>query len=73
MSGARRTRRHPRAGALPGTIGNCDGHAKNFSLLREGDSLRLAPLYDLVSTRAYPALSVVVSAWFRWLPPFKEQ
>ena len=38
-------------------IGNCDAHAKNFSLLREGDSVRLAPLYDLVSTRAYPALS----------------
>jgi len=38
-------------------IGNCDAHAKNFSLLCDGDSIRLAPLYDLVSTRAYPALS----------------
>jgi serine/threonine-protein kinase HipA len=38
-------------------IGNCDAHAKNFSLLRDGDSIRLAPFYDLVSTRAYPSLS----------------
>lgn len=38
-------------------IGKCDTHAKYFSQLRDGDSLRLAPLYDLVSTRAYPALS----------------
>lgn len=36
-------------------IGNCDAHAKNFSLLHgESGALRLAPLYDLVSTRLYP-------------------
>jgi serine/threonine-protein kinase HipA len=35
-------------------IGNADAHAKNFSLLLEGaDSPRLAPLYDLLSTRVY--------------------
>ena len=35
-------------------IGNADGHAKNYSLLLEGDgSPRLAPLYDLLSTRVY--------------------
>ena len=35
-------------------IGNCDAHAKNYSLLLEGDgSPRLAPLYDLLSTRVY--------------------
>jgi serine/threonine-protein kinase HipA len=38
-------------------IGNCDAHTKNFSLLRDGDTIRLAPLYDLISTRAYPSLS----------------
>ena len=38
-------------------IGNCDAHAKNFSLLRDENSVRLAPLYDLVSTSAYPALA----------------
>lgn len=38
-------------------IGNCDAHAKNFSLLHEGRSPRLAPFYDLVSTAIYPELS----------------
>jgi serine/threonine-protein kinase HipA len=39
-------------------IGNCDGHAKNLSLLRsaEGD-WSLSPHYDLVSTRVYPSVS----------------
>ncbi len=36
--------------------GNCDGHAKNLSLLY-GDGARLAPFYDLVCTRAYAELS----------------
>jgi serine/threonine-protein kinase HipA len=36
-------------------IGNHDAHSKNFSLLLAGsDSIRLAPLYDLISTAAYP-------------------
>jgi serine/threonine-protein kinase HipA len=39
-------------------IGNHDAHSKNFSLLLEGDrSPRLAPLYDLLCTTAYPDLS----------------
>jgi serine/threonine-protein kinase HipA len=39
-------------------IGNCDAHAKNFSLTYDKDAgIRLAPFYDLVSTRAYPNLS----------------
>ena len=42
-------------------IGNNDAHGKNFSLIYRpsGDQLRieLAPLYDLVSTAAYPGLS----------------
>ncbi len=36
-------------------LGNCDAHGKNLSLLHaESGSLRLAPLYDLISTRLYP-------------------
>jgi serine/threonine-protein kinase HipA len=35
-------------------IGNADGHSKNYSLLLEGPGApKLAPLYDLISTRAY--------------------
>jgi serine/threonine-protein kinase HipA len=39
-------------------IGNCDAHAKNYSLQRtlNGD-LQLAPAYDIVSTTYYPTLS----------------
>jgi serine/threonine-protein kinase HipA len=42
-------------------IGNCDAHAKNFSLLYDNNSLtnyelKLAPFYDLVSTVVYPGL-----------------
>jgi serine/threonine-protein kinase HipA len=36
--------------------GNCDGHGKNLSLLYTGRTIRLAPFYDLVSTRHYPRL-----------------
>ena len=43
-------------------IGNNDAHGKNFSLLyhdvgKENARVRLAPLYDLVSTIYYPELS----------------
>jgi serine/threonine-protein kinase HipA len=38
-------------------IGNCDAHAKNFSLLYDIGAPTLAPLYDLVSTTAYPELT----------------
>lgn len=35
-------------------IGNTDAHGKNFSLLLDGESApKLAPLYDLLSARAY--------------------
>jgi len=33
-------------------IGNADAHAKNFSLLHIDGAIRLAPLYDLLSTVA---------------------
>lgn len=35
-------------------IGNGDAHGKNFSLLYNDGQTRLAPLYDLVCTQAYP-------------------
>lgn len=36
-------------------IANHDAHAKNYSLLLDGPgSIRLAPLYDLISTAVYP-------------------
>ncbi len=38
-------------------IGNADAHGKNFSLLYRSDGVTLAPLYDLLSTVAYPELS----------------
>ncbi len=39
-------------------IGNHDAHSKNYSLPLDGpDSIRLAPLYDLLSTSAIPGTS----------------
>jgi len=38
-------------------VGNADAHGKNFSILYEEDGPRLAPLYDLLCTVAYPELS----------------
>ncbi|MBQ5877101.1 MAG: HipA domain-containing protein, partial [Treponema sp.] len=38
-------------------IGNCDSHGKNFSLVFEDSKIKLSPLYDLVSTTVYPALT----------------
>ncbi len=44
-----------RALTLNVALGNCDAHGKNFSLLHtRAGALRLAPLYDLLSTRLYP-------------------
>lgn len=34
-------------------IGNNDAHAKNISMLREGNGVRLAPFYDLLTTTYY--------------------
>lgn len=34
-------------------IGNNDAHAKNLSMLRQGEALSLAPHYDLISTTFY--------------------
>ena len=38
-------------------VGNCDAHAKNFSLLYDAGAPTLAPLYDLVSTTVYAELT----------------
>jgi len=38
-------------------LGNSDAHGKNFSLLYESPGVRLAPLYDIVSTAVYPDLT----------------
>jgi serine/threonine-protein kinase HipA len=50
-----------RAVAFNQMIGNCDAHAKNYSLVTVGNSYRLAPLYDLLSTAVYPRLSSQMS------------
>ena len=43
-------------------IGNADAHGKNLSLIRGIDgSIRLAPFYDLISTRVYPEISKKMS------------
>lgn len=42
--------------AFNAVVGNCDGHGKNLSLLYEGPNVRLAPFYDLLSTRQYAGL-----------------
>jgi len=36
--------------------GNSDGHGKNLSILHDEEGPRLAPFYDLVSTRHYPGI-----------------
>lgn len=35
-------------------VGNADAHAKNFAILHRDGSRILAPLYDILSTQAYP-------------------
>lgn len=37
-------------------VGNNDSHAKNLSMIATDEGLRLAPFYDLMSTRVYPGL-----------------
>jgi serine/threonine-protein kinase HipA len=38
-------------------VGNNDAHGKNFSLIYRDNEIRLAPLYDVISTTYYPELS----------------
>jgi len=39
-------------------IGNADAHAKNLALLITSEGISLAPFYDLISTAAYPDLTL---------------
>lgn len=43
--------------ALNWIIGGTDAHAKNFSILIGSRSVRLAPLYDLISALPYPEIA----------------
>jgi hypothetical protein len=47
----------PGGARWPVVVGNADAHGKNFSILYGSDGPRLAPLYDLLATVAYPELS----------------
>ena len=38
-------------------VGNNDAHGKNFSLLYQGKTTRLAPLYDVLCTAYYPEVT----------------
>ena len=38
-------------------VGNADAHGKNYSLLYTAEGATMAPLYDLLTTVAYPELS----------------
>ena len=38
-------------------VGNADAHAKNISLLHVEGGVRLAPMYDVMSTAVYPQLN----------------
>ena len=43
-------------------IGNCDAHAKNYSILEPGTPrARLAPAYDIVSTECYEGLDTTLA------------
>jgi len=45
-------------------IGNDDAHAKNLSMLYTGEGLRLAPIYDAVSTVVYPFIDTTLAIYF---------
>ena len=50
------------AAILQMLLGNADAHGKNYSLLSRPDgSIEVAPLYDLLSTIAYPDLSPMLA------------
>jgi serine/threonine-protein kinase HipA len=49
------------AAVLNFVLGNSDAHGKNFAFLHEPGGVRLAPLYDVVSTQVYPGLTTRVA------------
>lgn len=50
-----------RAAVMSFLLGNADAHAKNISLLHTPAGTRLAPLYDVLCTAAYPELDTELS------------
>jgi serine/threonine-protein kinase HipA len=50
-----------RAAVFHFLVGNADAHAKNVALLHLPGGVRLAPLYDVVSTSAYPHLGTTLA------------
>ncbi len=42
-------------------VGNMDAHGKNFSLLHGTQGIRLAPMYDVICTLAFPDFSKVLA------------
>jgi len=53
-------------------VGNADAHGKNFSLLYDGGETRLAPLYDLLCTAAYPDVATRLAMQFADASDLKE-
>ena len=53
-------------------VGNADAHGKNFSLLYDGSDTRLAPLYDLMCTAAYPDVATRLAMQFIDASDLKE-
>lgn len=49
-------------------IGNCDAHAKNYSVFLAASGASLCPIYDSLPTRAYPGLdtSLAMSVNEKW-------
>ena len=58
-------------------VGNGDAHGKNFSVLYRNGTPRLAPVYDVICTTVYPAISKKMAMKFdgkfefRWITPGK--
>lgn len=43
--------------ALNTAISNADAHVKNYSILWSGDTIRLSPMYDVITTTFWPHVS----------------
>ncbi len=58
-------------------VGNGDAHGKNFSILYQSGTPRLAPVYDVICTTVYPAIAKKMAMKFdgkfefRWITPGK--
>ena len=57
--------------ALNCSVGNCDAHAKNYSVIIEPGHVALSPMYDVVSTMTWDqfdkALAMTINEkWYPW-------